>query len=300
VTTSRIEDLAAAIARHATGGYVPETGVRGLAIGSATAPTEWGPVMYKPALFVIAQGRKLVRLGDVTYAYDPAHYLLSSIDVPVLCRVARASPEKPYLGVKLSLDPVVVGELLTRTAGASSGGAPARGLVVSPLEPELLDAVSRLVALLDRPADEPVLAPLLHREITYRVLTGPQGARLRQIASSGAPAERVARAISWIKDHAAEPLRMGALARKTGMGLSAFHLHFKTVTGMSPLQFQKRLRLQEAQRLMVAAGLTASEAAHRVGYESPSQFSREYRRAFGAPPRQDVVTIRTDLQGEQV
>jgi AraC-like DNA-binding protein len=165
---------------------------------------------------------------------------------------------------------------------------------VSPVEPQLLDAVARLVALLDSPHTLGPLAPLVLREITYRVLIGPQGARLRQIATAGAPAQQIARAIRWLRDHFAGPLRGEALARRAQMSLSGFHQHFKAVTGLSPLQYQKRLRLQEARRLMLGEGLDAAEAAFRVGYESPSQFSREYRRMFGAPPRRDV----TALQGE--
>jgi len=167
---------------------------------------------------------------------------------------------------------------------------------MTPVEPPLLDAVTRLVALLDSPQDVEPLAPLVLREITYRLLTGPQGSRLRQIASAGAPAQRIAKAIRWLKDNFAEPLRIEALAKHVRMSPSAFHLHFKGVTAMSPLQYQKRLRLQEARRLMLGEGLDAAEAAFRVGYESPSQFSREYRRMFGAPPRQDVAALRVEAQ----
>jgi transcriptional regulator GlxA family with amidase domain len=166
--------------------------------------------------------------------------------------------------------------------------------MVTRVEPDLLDALLRLVGLIDAPADIPVLAPLIQREIIYRVLSGPQGPRLRQTAASGAPTQPIAQAISWIRDHAAEPLVVEDVARRVGMGVSAFHLHFKTVTGISPIRFQKRLRLLEARRLMVSAGLTASEASSRVGYASPSQFSRDYRKAFGAPPRRDVASLRSE------
>jgi AraC-like DNA-binding protein len=171
---------------------------------------------------------------------------------------------------------------------------------VTPLGPPLLDAISRLVALLDSPRDVGALSPLVLREITYRVLTGPQGSRLRQIASAGAPAQRIALAIRWLKDHFAVPLSIESLARRVGMSPSAFHLHFKAVTALSPLQYQKRLRLHEARRLMLGDGLDAAEAAFRVGYESPSQFSREYRRLFGAPPRRDVAALKVETSQTSV
>jgi AraC-like DNA-binding protein len=167
---------------------------------------------------------------------------------------------------------------------------------VTPVETPLLDAVTRLVALLDSPLDIVPLAPLVLREITYRVLTGPQGSRLRQISSAGAPAQRIARAVRWLKDHFADPVRIESLGKHVRMSPSAFHLHFKGVTAMSPLQYQKRLRLQEARRLMLGEGLDAAEAAFRVGYESPSQFSRAYRRLFGAPSRQDVAALQVEAQ----
>jgi AraC-like DNA-binding protein len=219
-----------------------------------------------------------------------------SVDLPVDARVVEAAAGRPYLAVRLSLDPAVVGELLADGTAAPPLGRPARGLAVTPVEPPLLDAVTRLVALLDSPQDVGPLSPLVLREITYRVLTGPHGLRLRQIAAAGAPAQRVARAIRWLKDHFADPLRVVALARQVGMSPSAFHLHFKGVTGMSPLQYQKRLRLQEARRLMLGGGIDAADAAFRVGYESPSQFGREYRRMFGASPRRDVAALKVESQ----
>src|SRR5205085_3214847 len=197
-----------------------------------------------------------------------------------------------------------VGELLADCPDAPPPGPPARGLDVRPVEPQLLDAIGRLVALLDAPRTIGPLAPLVLREITYRVLAGPQGARLRQVAAAGAPAQRIARAVRWLKDHFVDPLRVESLARQARMSLSGFHQHFKAVTGLSPLQYQKWLRLHEARRLMLGEGLDAAEAAFRVGYESPSQFSREYRRLFGAPPRQDVAVVKagtlpTDHSGFQ-
>jgi AraC-like DNA-binding protein len=211
--------------------------------------------------------------------------------------VVEASSGRPYLAACLALDSAVVGELLAdRVTTPPPGPPPARGIVVTPVEPPLLDAVGRLVALLGAPRDVEPLAPLVLREIAYRLLTGAQGSRLRQIASAGAPAHRIARAIRWLKNHFADPLRVEELARQVGMSPSAFHLHFKGVTALSPLQYQKPLRLQEARRPMLGEGLDAAEAAFRVGYGSPSQFGRAYRRAFGAPPRRGVAGLKAEAQ----
>jgi AraC-like DNA-binding protein len=243
-------------------------------------------------LCVVAQGAKELILEGEAYRYDPAQLLLVSVDLPASARVAEASPDRPCLMVRIALDMAAVGEYLADGLTVPPSGSPARGLGLCPVEPQLLSAVIRLVTLLDTPQDIGPLSPLTLREITYRVLTSPQGPRLRQIAAAGAPTQRIARAIRWLKDHFAEPIQVEALAKRTGLGASAFHLHFKTVTALSPLQYQKRLRLQEARRLLLGEGLDAAEAAFRVGYESPSQFSREYRRLFGAPPRQDVDALK--------
>jgi AraC-like DNA-binding protein len=194
--------------------------------------------------------------------------------------------------VRISLELSLVSELLADCPEGSSHEPIGLGFDVSPVEPQLLDAVARLVALLDSPHTIGPLAPLVLREITYRVLIGRQGARLRNMAAAGAPARQIARAIRWLRDHFAAPLLGESLARQARMSLSGFHEHFKAVTGLSPLQYQKRLRLQEARRLMMDEGLDAASAAFRVGYESPSQFSREYRRVFGAPPRRNVQSVR--------
>lgn len=206
-----------------------------------------------------------------------------SVDLPLAARVVEASPERPYLCVRVGLDPAAVGELPADAPPLPPSRASALGLAVTPAKPLLLDAVGRLVALLVSPRDFASLAPLVLRETAHRVLTGPHGSRLRQIASNGAPAQRIARAVRWLKEHFVDSLTVESLAKHAHMSPSAFRLHFKGVTAMSPLQYQKRLRLQEARRLMLGEGLDAAEAAFRVGYESPSQFSREYRRTFGAP-----------------
>ncbi len=296
MATNELAKLAFAIERQAAvdGGY--DTAAPALRLSRFSAPSDLVALVYEPSLCVVAQGAKEVILADETYRLDPAQFLLVSVDLPVAARVVEASRGSPYLAVRIALDPAVVGELLADGTVAPPLGPPARGLAVTPVEPPLLEAVSRLVALLDCPRDVGPLAPLALREITYRLLTGPQGSRLRQIASAGAPAQRIARAIRWLKDHFAEPLRIESLAKHVRLSPSAFHLHFKSVTAMSPLQYQKRLRLQEARRLMLSEGRDAAEAAYDVGYESPSQFSREYRRTFGAPPRQDVAALKVEAQ----
>jgi AraC-like DNA-binding protein len=296
VGTNELARLASAVERQTAVDGAYDTAVPALRLSRFSAPSDLVPLVYEPSLCVVAQGAKEVILADETYRLDPAQSLLVSVDLPVAARVVEASPGRPYLAVRITLDPAVVGELLADGMSASPLGPPARGLAVTPVEPPLLDAVSRLVALLDSRQDIGPLAPLVLREITYRVLAGPQGLRLRQIASAGAPAQRIARAIRWLKDHFSDPLRIESLAKHVRMSASAFHLHFKGVTAMSPLQYQKRLRLQEARRLMLGEGLDAAEAAFRVGYESPSQFSREYRRLFGAPPRQDVAALKVEAQ----
>jgi AraC-like DNA-binding protein len=296
VATDELGKLASAVKRQTAADGVYDTAVPALKLSRFSAPSDLVAVVYEPCLCVVAQGAKGVLLAEDTYRLDPAQLLLVSVDLPVSARVVEASPGCPYLAVRLSLDPAVVGELLADGMTAPPLGPPVRGLAVTPVEPPLLGAVTRLVALLDSPEDIVPLAPLVLREITYRVLAGPQGSRLRQIASAGASAQRIARAIRWLKDHFTDPLRIESLAKHVRMSPSAFHLHFKGVTAMSPLQYQKRLRLQEARRLMLGEGLDAAEAAFRVGYESPSQFSREYRRMFGAPPRQDVAALNVEAQ----
>ncbi len=296
VDTDELARLAIAIERQTSVDGAYETAVAALRLSRFSAPSDVVAVVYEPSLCIVAQGAKEVLLADELYRLDPARSLLVSVDLPVAARVVEASPGRPYLAIRLALDPAVVGELLAESMNAPAPGPPTRAIAVTSVEPALLDAVSRLVTLLDSPADIGPLAPLVLREITYRLLAGPQGSRLRQIVAAGGPAQRIARAIRWLIDHFADPLRIDSLAKRVGMSPSAFHLHFRHVTALSPLQYQKRLRLQEARRLMLGEGLDAASAAFRVGYESPSQFSREYRRMFGAPPRQNVAALRLEVQ----
>ncbi len=284
-----------------------QTAVPELNLHRLSAPTPPVHGVLKPTFCLTAQGGKLAVLGEETYVHDPARFLLLSVDLPLTVQIVAASPEEPYLGLCLDIDPRQIGVLLLEMASsdnvssdnvsfdAAPPAAPAvspRSLSLSRTDAPLLDASLRLLRLLTTPADVPMLAPLAVREILYRLLTGEQGERLRQIAVQGSLTERVAQATEWIKRHYAEPLSIDAIAQEVCMSASGLHHHFKAVTALSPLQYQKRLRLQEARRLMLSEAVDAASAGYRVGYQSPSQFSREYRRLFGWPPRQDLARLR--------
>ena len=231
-------------------------------------------------------------LGERIYEYDAARYLVVSVAVPITGQILEASPTAPYLCLRLDLDPAMIGGLLLEAGAAPAGGAPGSSLMLSTTTPELLDAAVRLVRLLTTPADIAVLAPLIERELLYRLLTGDQAAQLRQIVRGESRLQQVNRAIGWLKHNFDKPFRMQQLATEARMSVSALHQHFKAVTAMSPLQYQKQLRLQEARRLILANAADAATAAHRVGYDSPSQFSREYSRLFGAPPLRDIARLK--------
>jgi AraC-like DNA-binding protein len=243
---------------------------------------------------VVAQGSKEVLLGDDCYRYDADRYLITAAALPIATRVTEASEERPYLGVVLGLDPALVGSVMVEAGHPAPGDRTAvRAFEVSPLDAGLLDAVLRLVGLLDAPADEArFLRPLITREIVFRLLKGEQGDRLRQTAVLGGHGHRIARALEHLREEFDRPLRIEDIAREVGMSVSGFHHHFKAVTAMSPLQFQKRMRLQEARRLMLGEDLDAGSAGHRVGYGDASQFSREYKRLFGEPPARDAERLR--------
>lgn len=249
--------------------------------------------LHRPAVCIVAQGLKQVMLGDLTYEYDRSRYLVVSMDVPIIGRIVRASRDEPYLCLRLDLDPAVLSTLWIESGlPAPNDGAPGPSLMLSDAGDDLLDAAARLLALLDTPADIGMLAPLIEREILYRLMTGEQAARLREIAHGEGRMRQVGRAIDWIKRRYRDPFDMSALAAHAGMSASALHAHFKSVTRMSPLQYQKQLRLQQARGLMLMQAMDAASAGHAVGYESPSQFNREYRRLFGAPPLRDVARLR--------
>ncbi len=276
---------------------VPDDGTAmpldGLLLRRASSPMELGHSVSYPSVCVIAQGSKELRLGDTRHRYDPAHYLITTAALPIASRVVEASPEHPYLGLVLRLDPTLVGSVLIEAGHlAPRSQSAVQAIDVSPLDAGLLDAVVRLVRLLDTPTDARVLAPLITREIVYRLLVGAQGGRLRQLAALGGATYHVTRAIERLRQDFDRPLRIEALAHEYGMSVSGFHHHFRAVTAMSPLQFQKQLRLQEARRLMLGEHLDATSAGYRVGYDNASHFSREYKRLFGAPPIRDVERLR--------
>jgi AraC-like DNA-binding protein len=273
--------------------------------------------LTEPLLVLMAQGGKRLLLGEQVFEYRAGQLLLVTADLPVTGHFLGASPQTPSLGVGLVLRPALIAALLLeapapprppstrrppapprppdppRPAAVSRTSAPATALVTGEADRDLLDAFVRMLRLLDRPADARVLAPLVEKEILWRTLTGPHGAVLRQIGLADSALTHVGRAIRWIREHYAEPLRIDELARLAGLSPSAFHRRFRAVTALSPLQFQKRIRLQEARELLVADAADIAAVGHLVGYDSPSQFNREYRRLFGDPPGRDAARLRT-------
>lgn len=294
VRRERQQELAALIERYCGGvDGLRETPVPRLSFFRTSTPH--GPLcsVYRSVFALIPQGAKRVVLGEESYEYDSEHYLLTSVDLPVMGQVTQASAERPYLCLILDIDPRQVGELVgSAEFRVAAPAAMARGMGVSGLDAGLADAALRLARLVDFPRDVPVLAPLVEREILYRLLMGEQGLRLRHTILADSHGHRVARAIGWLKDNFHEPLSIDALADRVNMSKSSLHHHFKALTAMSPLQYQKHIRLQEARRLLLSETGDAASVARRVGYESPSQFSREYRRLFGAPPGQDAARWR--------
>lgn len=254
-----------------------------------------GPVygVSEPSLCVIAQGSKEVFLGKNRYQYDPAHYLLTTVELPVVSQILEASNEQPYLSMRLRLDPALVGSILVEANLLSlPNQSEVKAIDVSLLDASLLDAVLRLVMLVESPADAHILAPLVTREIIYRLLVGAQGARLRHIAILGGDTHRIARAVALLRRDFKQPLRLERIAQELGMSISGLHHQFKAVTAMSPLQYQKRLRLQEARRLMLTEHFDAASAGSRVGYDDAAHFNREYKSLFGLPPIRDIERLR--------
>lgn len=286
------EALATQIARYAEKDGIVDTTVPRLTLVRWSHMGEPVHMLQRPALCIIAHGAKQVMLGDSLVAYGPASYLVASLDLPITGMVTDATPDAPYLCFCLYLDPALLSDVLLSLPPAASVPQDGSALSLHPITPELLDAATRLTGLLGQPDAAPVLAPLIERELLVRLMTGPSGGIVRAIAASDSRTGQIARAIAWLKAHFREPFNGVDLARMAGMSVSSFHDHFRRATAMTPLQYQKQLRLQEARKLMLADRLDAADAGFRVGYDSPSQFSREYRRLFGAPPRRDMGRLR--------
>jgi AraC-like DNA-binding protein len=287
----QLAEIGSIIARHVG---IPDADLPlpGIALRTSTAPTEPVNAVYEPVFALVARGGKRTVLGDKVFEYGAGHYLVVSVDLPITGHVCVASREEPYLGFAMTLQPAKIATLMLETATGERGGAEAAGLAVSLAPEELLDPVLRLLRLLDRPSDIPVLRPMLEREILWRLLCGEQGAIVRQIGLADSSLTQIGRAIRQIRTNYAELLRIDDLAQIAGMSPSSFHRHFRAVTAMSPLQFQKQIRLQAARARLIANAEDVATVGFEVGYDSPSQFSREYRRLFGAPPGKDAGRLR--------
>jgi len=279
-----LHDLKHLALRHA--GVGPDCAVPGLRVRAATAPT--GPVsgIEEPVFALILQGRKRSTVGGRTYEYGPGDCLIVSLTMPATGQVIAASSDEPYLGVALTLRPAEIAGLIVEAEAEALPCAPPMG--VHAASPQLIDAVGRLVTLLDQPDDVRILRPLLEKEILWRLLSGPQGPMLREVGLADSRASRIGRAIRWLQQHYAEPVSTQQLEAVSGMSASTLFRHFKEVTSLSPLQYQKQIRLHEARARLAASSRDVAAVAYQVGYESPSQFTREYSRMFGRPPRDDL------------
>ncbi|HCG9212487.1 AraC family transcriptional regulator [Vibrio parahaemolyticus] len=273
-----------------------DTPISGLRFSRWTTPTPPTSYTHNPSICLIAQGRKRVLLGEESFIYDANHFLISSVDLPIIANIIEASEEQPYLGLIMELDLTEISQLIVDSELAFTQSKEAqKGIAVGELSESLLDAFVRLAELLDEGQNIKILAPIIKREIFYRLLMSEQGTRLHQIVTAGSHSHQIAKAIDWLKNNFVKPLSVGDLASYTGMSKSSFYTHFRSMTSMTPLQFQKKLRLSEARRLMLTENLDAMAATFKVGYESPSQFSREYSRLFGAPPSKDIKLLRENL-----
>jgi AraC-like DNA-binding protein len=289
---SGLEALARLVGRHARNRHGP-TAIDGLTITATDAPTALRSGIAEPAMALTIQGRKRTVSGDRVLDYAAGEFLITQLDLPVTGQVTAASAERPFLGIGLRIEAPQVAALLLEAA-VSPGGTPARapGIAVASAGEPLLDALAHLAGLLDAPQDAPILAPLYRREVLWRLLTGPQGAVIRQIGLADGNLAHITRTVKWIRDHHDDTIRIEQLAALAGMSESTFHRHFRAVTSMTPIQYQKAVRLQEARLALVSGGRDVAEVAHAVGYDSASQFSREYRRLFGTPPGRDAQRIR--------
>ncbi|MFJ9033926.1 AraC family transcriptional regulator N-terminal domain-containing protein [Streptomyces sp. NPDC102274] len=294
-----LDELRELLVRHARADR--STDIEGVRVSKFESPYPPTPTTTGTVMALIAQGTKRLTLGDREYEYRAGQYLVASVDLPITGNFSEASPQEPALGLGLTLEPAEAADLLLSDPGpeAARGSDDARrlsagpppGIAVSYAPPELLDAVVRLLRLLDRPRDRAVLAPLVKREILWHLITGEQGETVRQLGLADSGLNTIARTVHWIRDHYAEPFRVEDLARLAGLSVSAFHRQFHTVTAMSPIQYQKQIRLQEARRMLATRSGDVTGVSLLVGYASPSQFSREYRRLFGTAPSQDAAHL---------
>ncbi|MEK4909172.1 AraC family transcriptional regulator N-terminal domain-containing protein [Niallia sp. FSL M8-0099] len=293
---SRIMELVELLDREVTMDGAHETLISGLRFVRASQISEPMYSVYEPSLCVVAQGSKVVMLGKESYEYDAASYLTASVHLPITGQVVKASPDKPYLCVNLQLDMNLILEVIQTSNQVTSDCPPGCGLIISRVDDSLLEAVMRLIRLLETPQDIPVLASSVQREIVYRILQNDQNDSLKHFALVGSQGQRIAKIIGILNQEFDQPLRVDKLAKEASMSTSSFYYHFKEVTGMSPIQYQKQLRLQEARRLLLTENMEAAEAAFQVGYESPSHFSREYNRKFGLSPIKDIRRLREMFQ----
>ncbi|GGJ05886.1 AraC family transcriptional regulator [Paenibacillus hunanensis] len=300
-----LHELRSILIRHTPTTGTHATNIPSLSIVRAEETSEPLVSVYKPSICVVAQGAKTAMIAEQSYRYDPYSFLITSVDLPIVGRISEATPAIPYLGLKLSFDTDVILDvvqlmdhsLLDKNARTNETAA---GITVNSMSPSIMDTVVRLLQLLDQPQDIPVLAPLMIRELVYRILQSEHGHVLYPFAVTDSYSSRIARTIQFIKQHYNEPLEMEQLARDVQLSSSAFHKHFKRITTMSPLQYQKTIRLQEAQRLMLTEAIPVGDAAFMVGYESPSQFSREYARLYGKPPMQNIQDMRSRLADNRI
>jgi AraC-like DNA-binding protein len=295
MTTPCFADLLAVIERHARYDYM--TPIEGLKVGRTDLPSEVGHSIYQPSFGLVARGVKELMVGETPFRYAAGESLLCAADVPVTSQVTEASPSEPYLAIHLDIDPNVVADLLREQAGPLPRADDALIAGKYVLDPELFDPLIRLISLLDRPRDIPVMAPLIRREIIWRLLHTEHGPLLSQLAFANGHATRIGRTTAWIRDNYAEALRISELAARANMSIPSFHRHFKAVTSLSPVQFQKRVRLQEARRVL-SGSATISAVAYEVGYQSISQFNRDYRRLFNQTPSDDAAMLRATLGRE--
>lgn len=293
-----VSELARQIARHTPMDGAHKTEIPELCFRRASQESEPTHTVNMPSLYMIAQGSKTATLAGESFLFDSGKYMVTSVHLPVIGKITHASPQMPYLSLELTLSPDVILDI-NKKSSTQKRGETGRGILVNPSTPPLLDAILRLVNLLDTPTDIEMLAPLIIREIFYRVLQGEQGELIRQFAVIGSYAQGISNAIHLINRDYSKPLVIEELAKKVSMSPTSLHKHFKRVTGMSPLQYQKIIRLQTARRLMLTEGLDAATAGFRVGYESPSQFNREYARLFGRPPMRDINHLRESFYESQ-